>query len=371
VSAGAYLVDGDGLTAMRPSAPPDEARLQALIETHSDLVGQADGRLLLVSREQGVPDTEQGAGRWSLDHLFFTCDAVPVLVEVKRAVDSRLRREVIGQLLDYAANGTAYWGEAALSGAFALTCAARGEEPEAALAAFLGEEGRPEGFWGRVEANLRDGRVRLLIVADRIPAELARIVEFLNEQMRAEVLAIELRHFEAEDGRLILVPREIGQSEQLRLRKGAAGLPDPVTPGAWLDREIGAPGTPARDGAEIWLDVWRGLADGVEVTRRQESLAVRLQHARGSPARPAHVWKKGTCSFGLMRAREPRRDVFGSEAARLAFFEPYREAFPDLSPASPHGWPAFPLTDLLAPERQTTFRRLAREWIAGWQEGAA
>jgi hypothetical protein len=34
---------------------------------------------------------------------------VPTLVEVKRSDDTRIRREVVGQMLDYAANGVVYW----------------------------------------------------------------------------------------------------------------------------------------------------------------------------------------------------------------------------------------------------------------------
>ena len=38
-------------------------------------------------------------------------------------------------------------------------------------------------IWQRVETNLRAARIRLLFVADGIPDELTRVVEFLNEQM--------------------------------------------------------------------------------------------------------------------------------------------------------------------------------------------
>jgi hypothetical protein len=34
----------------------------------------------------------------------FDQNAVPTLVEVKRSSDTRIRREVVGQMLDYAAN---------------------------------------------------------------------------------------------------------------------------------------------------------------------------------------------------------------------------------------------------------------------------
>lgn len=82
-------------------------------------------RFLLVCREAPVAD-QYGAGRWSLDHLFVDQDAIPTLVEVKRSSDSRIRREVVGQMLDYAANGTRYWGDGAVAQLFERTCADAG-----------------------------------------------------------------------------------------------------------------------------------------------------------------------------------------------------------------------------------------------------
>jgi hypothetical protein len=71
-------------------------------------------RWLLITREAGIPDAEGGQARWFLDHLFIDQDAIPTLVEVKRSSDTRLRREVVGQMLDYAANVVAYWPGAEL-----------------------------------------------------------------------------------------------------------------------------------------------------------------------------------------------------------------------------------------------------------------
>src|ERR1035437_9301651 len=84
--------------------------LQELVEKYPDLLAgdQMDStesrRWLLVARELGVPDDEGAADRWSLDHLFLDQDGIPTLVEVKRSSDTRIRREVVGQMLDYAAN---------------------------------------------------------------------------------------------------------------------------------------------------------------------------------------------------------------------------------------------------------------------------
>jgi len=53
-----------------------------------------------------------------------------------------------------------------------------------------------ERFWEQVKTNLQARKIRLIFVADQIPSELRRIIEFLNTQMDpAEVLAIEVRQF--------------------------------------------------------------------------------------------------------------------------------------------------------------------------------
>ena len=65
---------------------------------HPEFIADHDDALLLIRREQPIADRKNGSGCWSLDHLFVTRDGIPVLVELKRAADTRLRREVIGQM---------------------------------------------------------------------------------------------------------------------------------------------------------------------------------------------------------------------------------------------------------------------------------
>jgi hypothetical protein len=62
----------------------------------------------------------------------------------------------------------------------------------------------------------------MIFVADSIPPELKRVVEFLNQQMDpAEVLALELRQYVGE-GLRTLVPRVIGNTAIAESRKGEA-----------------------------------------------------------------------------------------------------------------------------------------------------
>ena len=91
------------LTVLRDSPYESENVLQtALADFPEVLAGGTtsdDGlqSLLLIRREKGIPTVESGSATFSLDHLFVDPAGVPVVVEVKRSSDTRIRREVVGQ----------------------------------------------------------------------------------------------------------------------------------------------------------------------------------------------------------------------------------------------------------------------------------
>lgn len=220
VAAEIFLIGNDDAMVVLSERPYDsEDVLQGLLERYPNVLAgdsgnSADRRWLLVRREIAVASEEGGPGRFSLDHLFLDQDAVPTLVEVKRSSDTRIRREVVGQMLDYAANAVSYWPIENLRASFEETCAASSTDPAGELELLLGAEADPDEFWASVEANLRAGRVRLVFVADVLPVELRRVIEFLNEQMNpAEVIGVEVRQYVGGDGSpRALVPRVVGQT---------------------------------------------------------------------------------------------------------------------------------------------------------------
>ena len=233
-----YLLAEDGeLQSMDKKPFLREEILQSLLEKHSDLLAgdqineSVPRRWLHVSREIGVPE-EDGSDRWYLDHLFLDQDAVPTLVEVKQSTNNDTRRKVVGQMLDYAANSVAYWPVESLRSAFEASCNEKGEDPNLLILDLIGAKTEDEDpinkFWNQVRTNLQTGRIRLLFVADEIPRELQRIVEFLNGQMKpAEVLAVEVRQYEGEKFKT-LVPRVIGQTALAAERKST-----PNNDGKW------------------------------------------------------------------------------------------------------------------------------------------
>lgn len=220
-----YLVSKDDtLVPMRETLYEYEADLQELLANHPELLLSTAGdapALLLVKQEVGVPGDENEGDNFSLDHLFLDREGVPTLVEVKRSTDTRIRREVIGQMLDYAANAVAYWSIDRLRGMYTATCEKQGTDPDETLADFLESAIDPDTFWEKVKTNLQAGKVRLIFAADTIPNRLRRVVEYLNEQMDpAEVLAIEVRQFTGDGGVRMVAPRVIGQSAKTEQRKG-------------------------------------------------------------------------------------------------------------------------------------------------------
>ena len=206
MSGGIYLIQGNGqLVRMKEERYDSEDLLQRLLADYPNLLAgdQVDSanprRWLLVKREVELASEEDGSNRWSVDHLFLDQEGIPTIVEVKRSGDTRIRREVVGQMLEYAANAVVYWPMEDLRAKFVARCEAAGKDADIELEGFLAGEMEAGVFWSQVETNLEAGKIRLLFVADEIPSELRRIVEFLNEQMKsAEVLAVEIKQFTGE-----------------------------------------------------------------------------------------------------------------------------------------------------------------------------
>src|SRR5271168_1024563 len=138
--SGVFLLQGgDSLLPMEPAQFATEDDFQLLLSRFPELlVGdqidpQNPRRWVLVRREQPVSTGEIGASQWSIDHVFLDQDGIPTLVEIKRQSDSRIRREVVGQMLDYAANCAIYWSVETLQSGLEQTCRQAGRESEVVL----------------------------------------------------------------------------------------------------------------------------------------------------------------------------------------------------------------------------------------------
>jgi len=216
MSTGGIFLERDGeIVLLQQAAYQSEDILQEVLASFPQFLaglttsGDNEGQLLLIRREVSIPKTEGGGGgSFSIDHVFVGRDAVPILVEVKRSTDTRIRREVIGQMLDYAANATRYWQPGTLRMAAELA----EDSNDQPTVEQLWSDIDPDEFWNAVDQNLWAGRMRMLFVADELPENVVRIIEFLNEQMSpAEVLGVELRRF-VSGSNVAYVPTYVGQT---------------------------------------------------------------------------------------------------------------------------------------------------------------
>lgn len=190
-----------------------ESKLQEIVENNPELLSREwddqPGKLYLISREQEVHAEEDAGIAFSLDHLLVDSDGVPVLVEVKRSTDTRIRREVAAQMLDYACRASS-WDIEKLRASFKANNAGRPDAEDL----FESQE-----FWNRVSANLGAEHFRLVFVADRIPETLRILIEFMDRAMNnIEVYGVELKPYKTADGTMLLSSSIVGNSIDVRTK---------------------------------------------------------------------------------------------------------------------------------------------------------
>jgi hypothetical protein len=180
-------------------------------------------------------------------------------------------------MLDYAANGLAYWSIERIQRAALETARRRGLDLDALLLELL--SGAPEeqvsNFWDKVHTNLREQRVRLIFVVDEAPRELRRLVEFLNQKLTdVDVLIVEIKQYQGE-GLTALAPRVLGITEATRAQKAAT---TPRKPNMTL-AEYMRDATPAQQ--QVAHYIWRQAEErGFLITWSATAFAVRALDPR-------------------------------------------------------------------------------------------
>lgn len=225
-----FRLNEDGSATPMPQlyAANEEVELQRLLEQNPSVLPGREinpedpRRWLMIARELPVQDPESGSDRWSLDLFFSDQSAIPTLIECKRFKDTRSRREVVAQMLDYAANGHYYWEKDVLRRFAEAAAEQRGRtlaevirqlEPDTVD---IDSDNVVDDYFDVLCANLREGQLRLIFYMEQSPYELRSIVEFLNKQMqRSEVLIVEAKTFE-DSGGVVLVPSLFGYTEEAR-----------------------------------------------------------------------------------------------------------------------------------------------------------
>lgn len=190
----------------------DEGWLQNLMHENPAILPVNDfdpgfGPLIPIGREIG---TDVGP----IDNLFVSPTGLLTIVEAKLWRNPQARREVVGQVIDYAKE-VSRWGYEDLD---ASTRKASGkslwELVTGAADPILDE---PQ-FIDTVARNLRAGRFLLLIVGDGIREEMERMAEYLQgtPQLRFSLALVELQVYRlAEEGDLLVTPVVVSRTNEI------------------------------------------------------------------------------------------------------------------------------------------------------------
>ncbi|MTD47317.1 hypothetical protein GKE82_24230 [Conexibacter sp. W3-3-2] len=343
--AGIFVRDGERYVAMTEAPFDAEAVLQQLIAQHPQvLVDERGGqpRLLLLEREAGLGDDPATGSRFSLDHLFLDARGVPTLVEVKRSSDTRGRREVVAQMLDYAVRLADSYPLARITELLEAAAAGAGRGLGEHLEAELGA-GDPDAFLALVGANLEVERLRLVFVSDRIHPDLERIISFLDRHLDAiAVTAIEVRQYVDADGhhqtivpRIITSPTAVGPSPRPRARS--------ITPAqltASLEEHHAG-------SSAVLLEIlaWATSREDLKVHWNTRSADIRLRDG----AIVLRAWNDGSLELHVdtLHRREPNRWDHAAIAALLSELE----MIPGVTfTRNRQRWPRTPLAGLAAPD---------------------
>ncbi len=181
----------------------DEKQLQTLLYESPELLQTEDDLGIVFAREASLP------GSGYTDLIGIDLDGNVFLVETKLARNSEIRREVIGQILEYAAF---LWGKSYedIDQIF-LT-----REGKSILQLLSSKHPEISGDELRraVAANLADGRFSLFIVVDTINRELEKIIAFLSSRgggLKLQAIAMPVY---TRDNLEILAPQVYGQLNQ-------------------------------------------------------------------------------------------------------------------------------------------------------------
>jgi hypothetical protein len=219
--------DGDGDSRVLPSRP------FAYEEILQRKIAELPGLLPLetVSDEPVSHLTigkEWPAGTGKADIVLIGSDAVLTIVETKLSRNSEARREVVAQLLEYAAylsEWTIYEIQRRTEDFFRSgDCLPEhtNKSFDEVLETFLEDsEESVDSLKASIERNLKQGRIRLIVAVDEISEQAQKIVTFVNSYSSFDIYLLQVSEFEDNDGRRTLVPSLYGYARKVSTTRSA------------------------------------------------------------------------------------------------------------------------------------------------------
>lgn len=209
------IIENGKPTILNESDFTEEGKLQDYIEEYPSVIplseiieGASD--LLCIGREVI-------AGPGFIDLLFIDKDGLLTLAETKLRRNREARREVIGQIIEYASYVSQWTADDVyriandyFKNSKKVPVKYRGDSLDTVLERIVGYEFSAEEFRFKVEQNLKDGRIRLIIGVDTLIEPLRATVTFLNSFSTFEILLLQVSSFEESESKKALIPLLFG-----------------------------------------------------------------------------------------------------------------------------------------------------------------
>jgi hypothetical protein len=182
-----------------------EASLETLLENHPELIGIEEtdpsaGGLVPIGRQVTL-------GGGILDLLFIDASGKLTAVEAKLERNSEIRRQVVAQILEYAAYLTTWEVEDVERQASRYLSSTQPHSSQSmydAVAKSLTSEASPSQDVAElreaIATNLRNSNLRLIVAVDRIVDSLRTLVAFINNASRFDLYLLEVQQYRAADG---------------------------------------------------------------------------------------------------------------------------------------------------------------------------
>ena len=212
------------LIAVAPTAVGGvlEDYIQALVHDHPSILPIAEIDPIFKGAIAVCRELETPAG--PIDNFLVTPSGLPVLVECKLWRNAEARREVVGQILDYAKELARF----TVSDLQREVAKRLGGGPSALLDIVRAADPAVDEveFNDNLTANLRRGRFLLLLVGDGIRERVEAIAEYLQAHagLHFSLGLVELPIYELPDGGRIVTPRVLAHTHMIT--RTVVALPD-------------------------------------------------------------------------------------------------------------------------------------------------
>ncbi len=237
-----------------------EADVQALVQAHPACLPIAEIDPLFADPVPICTELNTTAG--AIDNLLVTASGLPVLVECKLWRNPQARREVVGQILDYAKE-LSRWSSSDLQREARRRLGCEGD-PVLELVRAAGHDVEEIAFNDALTLNLRRGRFLLLIVGDGIREGVEAIAEYLQAHagLHFTLGLVELPIYAMPDGGRLVAPRVVARTHLvtrtvIAAPEGMAVLDDAGEPATEADV---AADDLTQDRIRFWTDFIDGLA---------------------------------------------------------------------------------------------------------------